>query len=160
MEGENPTRRYKWFRPRQAANGYAPLVAPTNYGTAGLFNNSTGAQYLAVRAFHCGGSTGAQLWSWLPGLPSGATVQTTSQPALANVARLPGQIWTLDAATLLGDPFADYSADTDFGWRHDFPFVIIPPNYSLVYQQQATGNMVTFTITWEAIEADELDFWN
>lgn len=40
-------------------------------------------------------------------------------------------------------------------WQHDFPFGIIPPNWSLIFQQSSALGL---SILYEAVFSDELDY--
>lgn len=159
MEGENPTRRYKWFRPRQAARGFA-IVQPTNYAAVGLFNNSTGPQYLVVRAMRIYDDTGvlfAQDYNLRGHLTS---ISQTSIPIVSSTPQIPGQVYYDDLAAFpdnTGYQF-DGPKDTDVYWEQPFPLAVIEPNWSYVVVNATTGDVTQVAFIWEAVDPDELDF--
>lgn len=163
-EGENPTRRYKWFRPRQAARGSITLGNVTNYSTVALFNSSSGAHYLVIRDYETifadpGGLTSIGYVQGQLGTAGG--VKT---PLVPGEAVPPGILTSLDSATLLtldwplpwmGGAMNNSSA----WWPHNFPFAVLPPGWSFVLQDNAVGSgLAQLNVMWEAILADELDF--
>src|SRR5215470_9005811 len=92
-EGLNPTRRYKWFRPRQANRGYTPLVTPTNHLTAYLYNQGTGAQVLVVRQVYWT-LTGTALMGFVSG--NAGSSQTTLGPMVGFESVRASQIYYQD----------------------------------------------------------------
>lgn len=158
MEGENPTRKYKWFRPRQAVRGSIPLVNSVNFATAGLYNDSNGAQYLAVRLPVVAGNHPV-LASYQKGLLAGATLVTNVTPLIPESAKLPGQLFSVDFATLFTNTDWDVNQNDNILYLWPFPFAVLPPNYSLVLQNQtASGQITAAMFVWEAIYPDELDY--
>jgi hypothetical protein len=160
MEGENPTRRYKWFRPRQAARGFADTNAGSNFPTYYLFNNSTAAQYLVVRAISGQFGNGLAL-AYVQGNPGVALGTIT--PLIPGTAALPGLLTFLDAAAAItpdgGGP-SYQTATQGTSWNHEFPIAILPPNWSLAIADLGGSQPRAVSVFWEAIFADELDFWN
>lgn len=156
-DGLNPTRRYKWFRPRQAARIIGSETVFNNTGEVLLYNNSTGAQLIVVRDIAFIGVGGNEITC--------ATIQgnlgTLQTAAATNFfpgdGVLPGQTYHLDDTS---PPAAQFflAPPSGFGpgWLHDFPVAIIPPNQSLVLQSASAGMTVCFL--YEAIFPDELDF--
>ncbi len=161
MEGENPTRRYKWFRPRQAVRG-AVSSADAGANTAVyLYNDSTATQLIVVRHWVLPGITGATDFEigyvkGKKGTPAGNV-----QPLIPTGARLAGII-TLDGATTLPqyDSFPFLGGNNNqFGyWNHEFPFAILEPDWSLAFVSTNGTAGPPFFALWEAIEGDELDF--
>ena len=162
FEGENPTRRYKWFRPRQAMRGYI-TVSPNNDGTLSLFNNSSGTHLLVVRALSMGwigGTNGLNVGTFYNQGALG-TVGGVVQPLLPSGAALPGLLYSLDDTTnrvarwdYLNQPGL---TETLGWWQHDFPFAILEPGWALCAHFVA-GTKLTFSAMWEAIYPEELDW--
>lgn len=156
-EGENPNRRYKWFRPRNAARGVITLTGPTNNATLSLFNNSTGPHVLIVRAFMVSMTTahlalvarqqGAQ------GTQGGQVV-----PLVAGEGARAGQLYSLDTATALTP---DYLVPAQFNWPAfglDLPFEVLLPQWSLSFQDTTAAETMRLAVLWEAVQADQLDY--
>ena len=157
MEGENPTRRYKWFRPRQAMRGYDGFSAPTNYATIGLYNNSRSTHVLVLRDIQTGGGH-TTFASPQDALPTGATVVTTVNPVFGLQAALAGQVFHLDSATLYTNTDWDISNNFPPNRVLNIPFAVINPGQCLLFQSQTRATFLTFQAIWEAITIEELDF--
>lgn len=160
MEGENPTRRYKSFRPRQAARG---LISPSgsNSTTACLYNNSTAAQILVVRDIvpYANSAPYAVVTSYQQGLLG--TKGGLVTPLWPGEAALPGVLTNFDTATAFTGDYALPIFQVANGyafWTHNFPFAIIPPNWSLVVQDGTNRGIYQVSFMWEAVFPDELDF--
>jgi hypothetical protein len=157
MEGVNPARRYKYFRPRQAMVGFGRVATSTNQATVTLYNNSTGSQCLAVRDWTINGSSGnLSRLSLQPGLIG--TPFTTQSPIIPDSATLAGIITFIDTTTLFTGIYEPEMISGGVQWLHNFPFCVLPPNWSLVVQAFSTGQGILASFVWEAIEPDELDF--
>jgi hypothetical protein len=156
-EDYNPLRRYKWFRPRQAMRGVIGITPSTNYGTVSLFNNSTAAQLLVVRDFFViTGTAGIVDIILYQGSLGSAGGQM--QPVVSGDAVTAGQLYSLDDASILT---ADYAVNTAYNqprWGHEFPFQILQPGWSLVFQFATKTVLIDLSIMWEAILAEELDY--
>ena len=155
----NPTRRYKHFRPRQASRGMKASGVPTNLATISLFNDSTGPYVLVLRDFTLYGTASDNVQV------SYARGQIGSSQGLVS-ALLPseaiqnGRIASIDTATVYpGDYAIPLSTLGAYEWYHDFPFAVIQPNYSLVFQGTTAAHAVTVACVWESILVDELDFF-
>jgi hypothetical protein len=156
MEGENPTRRYRSFRPRQASRAVGSTAA-TNWATVRLYNNSTGSHYLVVRDWTFW--TGSTSIAFASGQGSIGTVPTTGiTPLVAGTAAIPGQILVNDDATQINSDWATNDAGGQVSWMHDYPFAILPPNWWLAAQGRIQGSAINVAFLWEAILADELDY--
>jgi hypothetical protein len=159
-EWYNPTRRYKHFRPREAARALKAQGTPTNKATISLFNNSTGPRVLVVRDFTLNGTAADVIATSYQQQQIG-----TSQGFVASL--LPSQpppsglLASIDTATAYaGDYQLALSSLGIFVWQHDFPYAVIEPNFSLVFQCTTTAHALTASLVWEAISIDELDwFW-
>ncbi len=153
MEGENPTRRYKLFRPRQAAFGSFLSGTPTNKQSTSLFNNSTGEFYLAVRDLTIpllnGSAAFISVQQGSIGSHSGV-----EQPIVASAAALPGQVFSSDTATSFNSAWLYGNG----AWAHDYPIAILPPGWSLMVQCRIGAQAMAVGFIWEAIYPDELDF--
>lgn len=156
-DGLNPTRRYKWFRPRQAARGFGHGTAVAHNPAVLLYNNSTAAQYLVLRALQyiqdAGAETGLafQLHAGVSG-----TLAMSGVPVIFGQATLPGQIYQYDDPVVI-TPDYFIPAAGDQSWVYDFPPVILTPNSSLELQTIAGSNF-RVALLWEALFADELDY--
>ena len=158
MEGENPTRRYKWFRPRQAAAGTA-TVAATNYATGLLYNAGRGAFLLALRDFLITPSAANNFSvGAIQGLPTGAGAGTQQQ-LVATEALSAGLVYSVDSATFYS-PYGHYpyAPVAGYGWPHEFPVMVVPPGWCAFIQAAVKALTVNFDFTWEAIGPDELDW--
>jgi hypothetical protein len=164
VEGLNPTRRYKWFRPRQAARGFISNYNTSHDPAAGVLNNSTNAQLLVVRAVIAtpaptgGADFGLFYVQGNPGT-AGGTVRSL-YPDTGNLA---GQMWLFDTTT---DYQIDFGLQSVLGnvasaavWPYDFPCGIVPPGWSLGFQVQGGPGYLTVSMLWEAIALEELDYY-
>jgi hypothetical protein len=157
MEGENPTRRYKWFRPRQAARGYASPAAPANKQTI-LLNNSSGAEkYLIVRAFFVRQANNDDIGvGYVNGTLSGTAAQQGN--LFPGDGSLPGAVYTLDDATTRSYDFQITPSQNTFWWQHDFPFAVLQPGQSLLLQDTTAAHAMAVAFFWEAVFPAELDW--
>lgn len=160
MEGENPTRRYKWFRPRQAAQTGGGIT-PTNFGAVGLFNDSIGDRVLVVRSIRAtsdGVNIEAQTYNLHGHL---STIQAGQIPVMSSTPQIPGTLYMQDLASLPSNLGYQFSAviNGDSYWPHDFPFAVIEPGWSLVAVNEQQGKSTTVSFMWEAIYIEELDFF-
>jgi hypothetical protein len=155
----NPARRFKHFRPRQASRGMKVQGVPTNRATISLFNNSSGPYVLVVRDFSVNGTANDNIvTSYQPG-------QIGSSQGLVT-ALLPGEaiqnglIASIDTTTVYpGDYTINLSSLGTFEWMHDWPFAVIEPSFSLVFQATVAAHAVTVSALWEAIQIDQLDYF-
>lgn len=159
-EGDQGTRRYKWFHPRQAARAGSPSVAgvSSKFVTIALYNSSTGPTVLVVRRvlftanqlygmFYVQGRlTGtnypaARLW---PGEPAAAGLVDSSQAGAAGA---------YDSYLTPGDVGLGAGGDT-------IPIAIVPPGWSFVLQNSAADTAAGVSFVWEELSIDELEyFW-
>lgn len=155
----NPRREYRLFRPRQGVRGRAITGTPVNLATVGLFNNNRGRSYLIVRDISISGTAGDTIGtSFQPG-QIGSTAGLTA-PMVCNEATEPGLVNSIDTATVYpGDYEFGLNAQGVFWWQHDFPYAVIIPNYSLVFQDGTAAHAMTISLIWEVIEADQLDYF-
>lgn len=159
-EGDQGTRRYKWFRPRQAARGQGFISGPTNYGTVALWNSSTAAQIMVVRALRVlTSSQDTPSVCYLQGSIGGTA--GVVQPLVPGDAAPPGKITSLDDATqITPDWWFSLPSSGDDWWPHNFPFAILLPNWSLVVQANSKAENCRVSFLWESITEDQLDyFW-
>ncbi|SRR6266446_2939105 len=156
MEGENPTRRYKWFRPRQAARGYgAPTQASPNTQSVSLYNNARVTHALVVRAIATASSAIAMVTESRQGVLG--TLAMGAVAIFAGEAALPGQVFTNSGEGQLSPDFL-VPNNGDQSWNHDFPFSILPPGWSLRVQPSGGSGDIQVSFLWEALTIDELDF--
>lgn len=156
-EGLNPTRRYKWFRPRQAAWLFGSFTATVNLSDIVLYNNSTGAQVIVVRDIYLILGNNGQPLLMKPVQGQFATLDSSFVPfpVVPSGPRPPGQIFTLDDATALSKVPEINSVAGGPIWNHDFPLWVLEPNWSLILQC-AAGFAVSFL--YEYLTIDELDY--
>src|SRR5215472_7552794 len=118
----NPARKYKDFRPRQAARGSKTTAVPTNRATISLYNNSTGTFVLAVRDFVIGGTAADTIAISYQGGQIGSS-QGLVASFLPTDAIQPGLIASIDTLTVYA---ADYTVPLnttgEWEWFHEFPF--------------------------------------
>ena len=158
-EGLNPTRRYTWFRPRQAARGLKVTGTPVNRATVSIFNSSTGPQYLIVRDIRIAGTASDSIQASFQNGQIG-TSQGLVAPMVSGDAAPMGLIASIDTATAFaGDNSLDLGTQGTFTWYHDYPFAVIQPGVSLVLQDPTVAHGITVSAIWEAILSDQLDFW-
>ena len=157
MAGENPTRRYKWFRPRQAYRGAITLSGPVNNATLLLNNNSTGPLIIVVRDFLVV-TTAAHLIAVAAFNGTLGSSGGTITPMISGEAQGPGVLYSVDDSTTR---IADYYVAAQLNqpqWRHDFPFQILQPGQSVLFQDTTGAETMRLAILWEAIYSDELDW--
>jgi hypothetical protein len=161
MEEEifNPRRPYRFFHPRQAMRGRATTGTPTNRATVGLYNNSTGRSTLAVRDVTISGTASDTVA--IQYVQTQVATTAGQQAALvANEAITPGLMAWIDTATAYsGDYIAALTAQGAFWWQHDYPFAVVQPGYSLIFQDTTVAHALTVSLIWEAIEIDQLDWF-
>lgn len=155
----NPRRMYRLFRPRQGNRGRIFTGVPVNLATAGLYNNSRGRSVLVVRDISANGTAGDTINASYQALQ--ITANAGSQASIvANEALQPGLMAWVDTATVYpGDYALSLTAQGVFWWQHDFPFAVIEPGYSLVFQDSAATHAIGISLIWEAIEIDQLDYF-
>lgn len=155
----NPRREYRLFRPRQAMRGRATSGTPTNRATISLYNNTTGRATLAVRDVTISGTASDTIAIQYA---QGQVGSTAGQQAalVANEAIYPGLLAWIDTTTVFsGDYVAALTAQGAFWWQHDFPFGVVQPGFSLVFQDTTAAHAITVSLIWEAIEIDQLDWF-
>ena len=157
MEGENPTRRYKSFRPRQAMRGYAAPAAPANKQTILLNNNSGADKYLVVRHFHVRQVNNDDIGI---GYVSGTLGGTAQQQGgfFSGDGTLPGLVYSLDDATTRTYDFEVTPSNNVWLWNHEFPIAVLQPGQSLLFQDTTAVHAMAVGLVWEAIFPDELDW--
>lgn len=150
---------YELFRPRQGVRGRSITGTPTNLATVGLWNNNRGRSYLVVRDVTIAGTANDTVGtSFQPG-QVGSTAGLVA-PMVANEAVEPGLMNSVDTATVYPGDYAFALSSTGvFWWQHDFPFAVIIPNYTLVFQDSTAAHGMTVSLIWEVIEADQLDYF-
>jgi len=155
----NPTRRFKNFRPREAVRALKATGVPTNRATVSVYNNSTGPRVLVVRDYTVSGTANDFVAT------SFAVGQVGSSQGLVSglVAgeQLPqGLIASIDTTTVYaGDYSIPLGQPGFFEWYHDFPFAVVLPGWSLVFQCNTVAHALTVSAMWEAVSIDELDFF-
>ena len=155
----NPARKYKHFRPRQASRGMKVQGVPTNRATISLFNNSTGRAVLVVRDFSVNGTANDNIVTSYQAGQIG-TSQGLVTPIMPAEAVLPGLIASIDTATVYaGDYTINLSSLGTFEWFHDWPYAVIQPGFSLVFQATVIAHAVTVSALWESIQIDQLDYF-
>jgi hypothetical protein len=154
-EFENPERRYRGFRPRQAASSYFVPTTPTNRATHSLYNNSTGSQWLVVRHIDAqsAGSCAGGFQNNTIGSSSGNV--TTIVP---NERTPPGQHFYQDVATISPYTFLFTAPNAVLMWSHDFPAAFIPPGWSFFIQALTSAAIVGVSFFWEYVFAEEVDY--
>lgn len=158
MEGENPTRRYKWFRPRQAAWGYCPVQAtPTNWGTVALYNNSPGTEYLVLRLFYTVDSGNQSIMVSRRQSRVGTVLLNSVFPLLPDGAAAPGQLIVSDEAQITSGIIFDHSLQFVTTGAM-LPMLICPPGWAIVFQQLSQTVPANLGVLFEHIEPEELDF--
>jgi len=159
-EFQNPARKYKWFRPNQAARGFASVSA-TNKATVSLFNNSKGRNFLVVRDVRPWIADASLDLAVSYNNGQVGTSAGTAQPLVPSMPAPAGQVFAIDTATAYNEDYSLISAAWLPGiWPHDFPFAVLEPGWSLVIQSTNNGLTLLCSFVWEAIEADQLDwFW-
>lgn len=129
-----------------------------------LFNDSRGPELLLVHAIevsNTSGNDGPQGVGYFYG---------SSGTSQANIPIFPGQ--AVPGVILFDDTTTIYTPDFYFGfnlvanpnlnqfengWRHEYPFAILPPGWSLVVQNTIAGNVGNAEFFWEAIEAERFE---
>ena len=155
----NPARKYKEFRPRMASRGSKATGVPTNRATVSLYNNSTGTYVLAVRDFTVAGTAADSIaLSYQPGqIGSSQGLVASFLPTDAIQA---GLIASVDTLTVYA---ADYTVPLnttgEWEWFHEFPFAVISPGFSLVWQCGTAAHAIVVSAVWEAIQIDQLDYF-
>lgn len=153
-----PKRRYKEFRPRQGARGMKQTTVPVNLATVGIFNNTTGAQYLVVRDLTVNGTVSDLIAVSYANQAIG-TSQGLVRQLVPSMATQVGLIASIDTATVYpGDYLIALSTTGVWEWVHDFPLAVLEPGWSLVFQDQTAAHALEVSAVWETINSDELDW--
>jgi hypothetical protein len=156
-ETQNPTRRYKHFRPRQATFGQRATGTPTNLATVSLFNNSPGPQALMVRDVNLSSTAGDLIRAaYVPGAV-GTTSGIVSQMIPTDGLQA-GFLASIDTATVFNGFYIVTAVQGAFTWYHDFPFAIVPVGFSLVFQNTTAAHAMSVALIWETVAEDQIDF--
>jgi hypothetical protein len=158
MEGENPTRRYKWFRPRQAASA-GGFINGSNSGAVALFNDSVGSHVLVVRSVRVssgGGTINANSFNLNRALTGSPNPQV---PVMSSTPQIYGQVRTEDLATYpaLASIQFDQVVNVDAWWEQTFPIAVVEPGWSFGVVNSNAGK-IGASFLWEAVTIDELDY--
>lgn len=156
-EYQNPTRRYKAFRPRQAYRGVITLATPTNNATLSLYNSGSGPQVLVVRAFTVAPTTAKSVFIAREKGSQGSSGGLI-QPVMGATPAGPGQLFSLDTATALTPDYLATPQSNSPIWPYEFPVDVLVPGHSLVFQDTTAAEAFSLAILWEAITVEELDF--
>ena len=134
------------------------LTAVTNLATFFIYNNTTGAQLLVVRDLTLNGAAGGTyVASYVLG-PQGAGPGKVQQMVPSNPVQV-GVITSQDATVAFpGDYVVALSTTGVWEWEHDFPFAVLEPNWTLVFQNPALGNPGSVSAVWETVYEDQLDY--
>ena len=155
----NPRRPYRWFHPRQSMRGRSTTGTPTNRATVSLYNNTTGRATLVVRDVTISGTASDTVAIQYAQTQIGTTAGQQAA-MVANEAIYPGLMaWVDTTTTFSGDYVAALTAQGAFWWQHDFPFAVVQPGFSLVFQDTTAAHALTVSLIWEAIEIDQLDWF-
>jgi hypothetical protein len=157
MEGENPSRRYKWFRPRQAYRGYI-LLAATHLWTLSLYNSGSSPKILVPRHFLPYDTSSTLVDIALQRGTQGNSGGTIS-PVVPDTPTGNGTLYSLDTTTAVTpDYFMTTNVLASTGWPLTIPFQVIQSGWSLTFQGSVAGKTGILAILWEEITMDELDY--
>lgn len=156
VAGLNPTRRYKWSRPRQTHRAYGQQTNNTNKGTISLYNDSTGPQILVVRLLSVVTSAGETGLSSRTGTLG--TLYGHGQPITIGDGRGPGAVYTIDSATTFASDFSYITSGNAGLLEPMFPIAVLPPNAALVVQNTQSASNINVSFIYEAIAIEELDY--
>lgn len=157
----NPARRYKWFRPRQAARGGIAYNAgaASKFTTGALFNSSTGRALLVVRNWHVyqSGVNGSH-FGYYNGRLTG-----TNYPAQSFFPGDSAPAGLVDgsqqAAALALTEYQIGGNDVTNSWPSTLPFAVLAPGWSLVCQAVNSNSAMLVSFLWEEVAIDELDYF-
>jgi hemolysin activation/secretion protein len=161
METEiyNPTRRFKNFRPREAVRALKAQAVPTNRATISIYNNSTGPRVIVLRDFTVSGTANDMIATSYANGQVGSS-QGLVAPLVAGDQLPIGLIASIDTTTVYaGDYQIPLGQPGFFEWYHDFPYGVVIPNMSLVFQCTTAAHAMTVAAVWEYVSIDELDFF-
>jgi hypothetical protein len=121
-----------------------------------LYNNSTGAQVLAVLDIQIFGESDNRVIQQRGHL--GSTAATT-QPIVSSQAVGPGIVYSsLQGSQVNGLWFPSTPEFGTPAWNHDFPFNVILPGWALVFSCDAgTTGVDSVSLLWQVCSADEID---
>ena len=156
QEGYNPTRRYKWFRPRQAMIGTAQAQAANN-GVCELYNQSS-AYYLVVRDLWWFTTYGTIYVGFNAGIYSDQTGTAHFGRILPGEPAGAGVLYAGYNPQLLPNPLMVTHYNQGLWTYHDLPMFVVTPGQSLVVQAGAPATMEFDRIMWEFITPDEFDY--
>jgi len=160
-EGDPGTRRYKWFRPRQAHRGTTgQLGAVAAHGSLGeLYNSSSGPTVLVVRGLviaatattlvNCGNSA--------------ARLTTNNVRSAAYFGSNPAGAGIVDGSSALPVittfDFQFVAATTFTPVFADFPLAIVEPGWSFYVQDNTANQAFGASFIWEEVSIDELEYF-
>ena len=155
-EGLQPTRQYKWFRPRQAARFAFTTPVPVHKATLYLFNDSQGPLWIVVREFY---GLGTDFIA--PGLgvvqgKAGTIQNNVIIPVVLGDSILAGQLYYADTATVITPNVINLVTNVSV-FLNFFPLVVLAPGWSLVVQDGTDAISMSVTLMWECIYPDQLD---
>jgi hypothetical protein len=160
MEGDPGTRRYKWFRPRQAYRGGVPATTAGLglFATISVYNSSTGPTVLVIRDWSVAATAAITLNTGynqgrLNGTPGGVTPLFPGDRAGAGLVD-----YQAAGAVLSADYRMANAVLTSMGWLHNFPFAIVPPGWAFFIQQQSANKLISGGFLWEEVSIDELEY--
>lgn len=151
-------RKYAEYMLRHAARGTGNITA-VNHATFALFNNSTSGRFLVVDD-----------WSWDDTTSTANFMSTYSRTRLTGSAgtavtvfpesgAVPGLIDVSDQAVqLTADGQFKGPTNVDRYWPHEFPYAVVPPNWSFVLQDFNGAHSVQVNFWWIALFPLEFEY--
>lgn len=76
------------------------------------------------------------------------TLAMAGQPLVTSMASMPGSIYTGTTLTEFGTPYGSGAIGFSSQVSHDFPLLVLAPNWSLVCFGGAVGNSVAASFIW------------
>lgn len=146
------------FHPRRAMRGGVTLTNAATYNVAGLYNNTTGSQYLALRSIYWTTPNAFPINFYAIQGNQGLTYQA-GVPMVTGDAPGPGQIGAGHIATLPSQLDLVWEIATSIGLYTWIPPIIavLAPGWGF-YGAQPEGSFgVYVNFIWEYLRAEELD---
>lgn len=148
---------YTHYRPRRRAMANVDQAATASVVSfAQLFNNSNSAELLMVLDFSLWVSTTNFIFVY-PSQTGLSGTAGTALPFVAGEATPPGVFSQGTAASAATSGYKlSVTNQASLSWPHNYPFLVLPPNWYMTIICNAVNLRLIASVTWEAITPEQL----